>query len=182
MCYKDDAEKSCVGFEQFSRHAMQHFFGNGAQIHSFENHANEAEKAFDCAGIDGFIIRDGMVYFFASRVQFGRNYQSFSIRGYRPTGAKTEFTKLQQAIEKCEPMPTYHVQCFVAADEQAATVAVARTIDLVQYVENHNAEKRRTSTGEEFFVVPFSAIERIRIYRVGVGGYVEDVTAEYSEA
>lgn len=182
MCFKTDAAKSFVSFEQFSRHAMQHFFGDGAQIRSFENHANEVEKALDFAGIDGMIVtRDGTTYFYASRVQF-RHYQSFSIRGYRPAGTTTEFAKLQQAIEKHEPMPTYHVQCFVDADEQAATVAVARTIDLVQYVENHNAEKRRTSTGEEFFVVPFSAIERIRIYRVGVGGYVEDLTADYSAA
>lgn len=182
MYNKNDAVASLKDFHKFSAHAVNEFFGGNVHILPTENQANELEKILDFAGIDGFIVtRDGTAYPYASRVQKTKvNYQSFSLRGYRPSGTATEFAKLKKARKTGAAMPTFTIQAFVDADEKAATVAVAYTIELVRYVETHDAEKRRTATGEEFFVVPWRELTSVRIYRVSDNGNAADVTADFS--
>lgn len=185
MCFKSDAERSIRLFDKFSRHALNRHFGGNAQILPTENHSNLVEEILDMkAGIDGIILnREGEIFFYASRVQFGRNYESFSLRGYRPSGKATEFAKLKRASKTCAPMPTFHVQAFVDSDEKSATVAIVPTIDLVQYAERHKPEmKHAHNGGEGFIAVPWRELDRVKIYRVDASGLGEDVTAQFCAA
>lgn len=183
MCYSEDAKKSRVAFAKFSTPALKKFFGDSAQILPTENQASEVEKALDFVGIDGLIaMRDGTAYFYASRVQFVRvhNFKSFSLRSYRPSGAATEFAKLQRAKKNYSAMPAYHIQTFVNTDEQTATVGIVKTIDLLRYVEEKKPETRHTSSGEEFYVIPWRELKKVKVYRVDANGNnVEDLTADY---
>lgn len=184
MSFSDDSATSIRLFQKFSVPAMKFHFGSAAQIFSTENHESDLEKVLDFAGIDGVISdSDGTIYFFASRVQVGRNYQSFSLRGYRPTGKPTEYQKLQRARRTNAVMPTYHVQSFVDSAEKKGVVAIAQTVDLLKFVENQNPEIRTAPTSERFFVIPWQNLcagSVVKIYRVDCGGLVEDLTADFS--
>lgn len=176
MYQKHDADFSIRNFEKFTVPALRKCFGLDAQIFSTEGHTTDEapsiEKALDFAGVDVVVVAyDGRTYFFSSRVQRGECRKSFTLRGTRPNGAVTEFAKLQYALQRHEPMPTYSIQAFVEADEQIATVAIARTIDLIRYVER-NPEIRTTATGETFFVIPWSVLERVKVYLVHTDGQV----------
>lgn len=183
MSFKKDANASLRLFQKFSVHAMKKCFV-GATIVPIEGREDELSLLLDrLAGIDGLIVKDdGEMDFYGSRVQVGKNYESFTLRRSRLSGVKTEFAKLQRASRTCGAMPQYMIQAFVDSDEKAATVAVAPMIDLVQYVEQNNPEIRKTATGESFFVIPWRELKRVKIYRVDDKGNVRDVTANFTAA
>ena len=158
---KKDGDFSIQNFEKFGVPVLKKIFGVDAQIFITESRTTDdapsLEKALDFAGIDG------------------KCYESFSLRGYRPSGAITEFVKLQHASKINAPMPTYHIQIFVADDEQSATVGFARTIDLLRYCERQNPETKTTATGERFFVIPWTELEKVKIFSVDACGLVEEI-------
>ena len=185
LSYKEkDAEKSRRAFQQFSSPALKKFFG-GAVILSTEGHTKDKpttiEKSLDISGIDGICVtQKGWTYFYASRVQFGKLYENFSIRYSRPSGKATEFEKLQRANKICAPMPTFHVQCFVDDDGQAARVAIVPTVDLIRHMQKDKLKIRMTDSGEQFCFIPWRELARVKIYRVDASGHVEEITANFT--
>ena len=173
MCYKQDADKSIRGFEKFVKPVLQARFG-AKKILPTERHENELETEIDRnAGIDGVIVdSDGWTFGYSSRVQFGTNYVSFSIRRSRPSGAKTEFDKLNnpQQIK-----PSYHVQTFVKDDEKSAAVAIVETTDLLRYIYKHPDQWRPNKDGETFFYIPWRELENARLYSVHADGQIVDL-------
>lgn len=178
MGFENDAAISLRLFEKFSVHAMKKFFGGVAQIVPIEGREDAATKLLDrFAAIDGLVVNgDGTIDFYANRVQIGKNYESFSLRRSRLSGKATEFEKLQQARRTGGAMPTFHVQCFVDSDEQSATVGIAPTIDVLDYAE-HNPDEFLGTANATFFVVPWRELARVKVYRVGEFGNVEEITA-----
>lgn len=171
MCYKQDADKSIRGFEKFVKPVLKTRFGTG-KIFSTERHDSELATLLDQnAGIDGVIVdSDGWTYSFSSRVQFGKNFAAFSIRRTRKSGAITEWDKLNNPLQT---KPSYHIHCFVDENEQAATVAIIETAELVKYVHEHLDQWRVTSDGEEtFYYAPFDEVAA-QIYRVVAGQVFE---------
>ncbi|MBQ3451793.1 MAG: hypothetical protein IJG32_05985 [Selenomonadaceae bacterium] len=172
MCFKQDQEKSLRGFEKFIVPVLKTAFGAEA-VYSTERHNNNFETQLDCDfGIDALIVVDGTIYPVASRVQNGTNYESFSVRRSRPSGATTEFDKLSQAWRIQAPMPTYTVQGFIDKDGQIAVVGIAETIELLKYIGKHRDQWRPTKDGETFYYIPFAELENVKIYRVDENGYV----------
>ena len=171
MFNQNDADKSLRGFEQFTEPALCHAL-NARFVKTFERHETDSEKDSDFAGIDGVIVdKDGWQYFYASRVQ-PKNYSAFSIRRTRPSGSPTEYFKLCEARRLQKPMPSYHVQTFIAADKQSAVVGIAETVDLLSYIDKHQNQWRTAPTGETFYYIPFSSIAA-QIYLVDNAGHVE---------
>lgn len=183
MGFENDAAKSLRLFEKFSVHAMKKFFGGVAQIVPIEGREDAATKLLDrFAGIDGLVVNgDGTIDFYSSRVQVGKNYESFSLRRSRANGMKTEFAKLQQARRTGGAMPQFMIQAFVDSDEQSATVAIAPMVDVIDYAE-HNPEIRATPTGETFYVIPWFALASVRVFYVDASGHVEEITAKFKAA
>lgn len=173
MGFENDAARSLRLFQKFSVHAMTKCFV-GSQVVPIEGREDDATKLLDrLAGLDGLIVNgNGTIDFYSSRVQVGKNYETFSLRRSRANGMKTEFAKLQQARRTGGAMPQFMIQAFVDSDEKSATVAIAPMIDVLDFAE-HNPEIRATPTGETFFVVPWFALARVKIYRVDASGYVE---------
>lgn len=171
-----DAERSIRGFERFAAPALRRDL-NAVIIKSAERHKSKREKDLDFkCSVDGVIVDvDGWQYFYASRVQFGKNYGTFSIRRTRPSGEPTEYCKLSKARRIQKPMPRYHVQTFVARDEQSAIVGIAETVDLLMYIDKHQNQWRTAPSGETFFYVPFNAID-CNVYRVA-DGVAKKITA-----
>lgn len=177
VCYqKHDAEKSLSGFEKFTLPALRTAFGTN-EIFSTERHENRREKDLDFAGIDGFFVTvDGWQYFFASRVQFGKNFETFTIRRSRPRGATTEYDKILHARQIQAPVPTFHVQTFVSEDGLSAVVGIVETVDLLKYIGEHQDQWRTAPTGETFYFVPWQKINA-QIFRVDALGHVEKKNA-----
>ena len=171
MCFETDAAKSLRGFEKFTAPVLKAAFGTN-KIYSTERHDNELAKVLDRnAGIDGFVVdRNGAIFAFASRVQVGRNFQTFSIRRSRPSGKLTEFNKLANALQL---KPSYHVQTFVDADEQAATVALAETPDVIEQIYRNPNQWRTTSDNETFFFIPWRNLDNVQIFRIFADGRLE---------
>ena len=173
MYQKHDADFSIRNFEKFTVPALRKCFGLDAQIVSFERRQNPFEAAMDNCGIDGGVAAyDGRPYFFSSRVQRDKGYKSFSIRYERPNGEATEFAKWQHAMQTHKPMPNYHFQAFVDSDEKAATVAVARTVELIQFCERRNPKIGISPTCEKFYVVSWRELERGKILRISANGQI----------
>ena len=178
MTFIKDSQRSCRAFDKFTAPVLREAL-NARTILPTEptidgvysnNLAAELDRR---AGIDGmFVDTDGWLLSYASRVQFGQNYGTFTIRRSRPTGSATEFEKLLHARQMQAPMPTYHVQTFVDSDEQGATVAVVETLSLLRYVFKHRDQWRRTDSGETFYFASFADVAA-QIYRVDADGWVE---------
>ena len=173
--FHDDMTRSRRAFEKFVAPVLREAL-NAATILPTEPTADGYENDLAAeldrrAGIDGmFVDTNGWLLSYASRVQFGQNYGTFTIRRSRPTGSATEFEKLVHARQVQAPMPTFHIQCY--ADGQGATVAIVETLELLRYVYKHRDQWRRADGGETFYVAPFADVAA-QVYRVDADGWVE---------
>ena len=175
--FQFDSQRSRRAFEKFVAPVLREAL-NAATILPTEPTADgyESDLAAELdrrAGIDGmFVDTNGWLLSYASRVQFGQNYGTFTIRRSRPTGSATEFEKLLHARQMQAPMPTFHIQCYVDADGQGATVAIVETLELLRYVYKHRDQWRRADGGETFYYCSFDDVAA-QIYRVDADGWVE---------
>ena len=175
-----DARKSVAAFRKFTTLAIKAHFGDDATIHSYENSENPDEHKRDLYNaIDGVIVdSDGWTHNYASRVTFKPQYQNFTVRGYRPSGTKTEIDKIGQVDE---PRPEFSIQTCVDGDRRGAVVAIAETVELYQYIERYKPGMRyNRQDGVGFYPVDFKPLANVKIYRVDASGNVEEITDEYS--
>ena len=171
---KRDANKSLAAFANFVKPALQIAFG-AKKILPTERHENELETELDRnAGIDGVVVTsDGSPFAYASRVQFGKNYESFSIRRSRPNGTPTEWQKLKNPLSM---KPAFHIHSFVADNEKSAIVGIVQTADLIRYIRQNPHQWRTAPSGETFFVVPFDDVGA-KVYCVVAGLVAKKITA-----
>ena len=177
MDIQSDMKKSIRAFKKFTVHALKAHFGDDAQIHSYENSNDPVERELDLShGIDGVVV-DGAGYhhFYASRVQFGAPYNTFTVRGFRPSGAATEIDKLRQVGT---PKPECHVQTYVDFGGRGAVVGIAETVELYQWItRNKPTLITNRSDGTKFYAVEFSAVA-CRVFYVNDSGSVTNITAK----
>lgn len=177
-----DARKSVAAFKKFTVSAIRTFFGEDATIHSFEDSANPLERELDRKhGVDGVITDgDGWTHNYASRVTFKPQYQNFTVRGYRPSGTKTEIDKIGQVDE---PKPEFHIHTCVGSDGRGALVAIDETVELYQYIERYKPGMRyNRQDGVGFYPVDFKPLANVKIYHVDASGNAEEITAKFKAA
>lgn len=161
------ATKSTNTFDRFVAPALQAAFG-AKVIHSTERHENELATILDYSGIDGVLVDEhGWTLSFSSRVQFGKNYESFSIRRSRPNGTPTEWQKLRNPLSM---KSSFHIHSFIDANAKSAIVGIVQTADLIRYIRQNPHQWRTAPSGETFFVVPFDDVSA-KVYCV-VAGHV----------
>ena len=167
--FYSDVLRSLHGFKEFTLPALKIAL-QAKLVLPTERQDNELATLLDrYAGIDGVIVTvDGWAFGYSSRVQFGKNYGAFSIRRSRPSGATTEFNKLKNPLQV---KPTFHIQAFVDDEKNSAIVGIAKTIELVRYIDNHLDQWRKTSDGETFYFVPFADIAA-QVFYVDAAGRV----------
>jgi len=96
----------------------------------------------------------------ASRVQFGtKNWETFTVRYRRDSGAKTEYVKRLEAIETGRFIYPYLTsQAYVTGDGRSLIgFGVARTVDIFDTIKQGNFIKRR-SDNAEFLAVNFDDV------------------------
>ena len=180
MSFQQDAQKSIRAFQKFSCPALKKFFGENAQIHSYEGSDNPAERELDLKfGVDGVVTDgEGWAHFYASRCSFGFYYGTFTVRGFRPSGTATEIDKLRHGQKVDEPKPEYTIQCYVNFDGRGAVVGICDTVELYQWIVRHKPEMQYNHSDHVgFYPVKFSAIDSVRVFYVDSYGNIIDVTA-----
>ena len=149
----------------------------GWNLIQVEGNTNEVCKFLDIScGIDYLLRNDnnGFTYGVASRVQYGVNYRTVTVRKERESGVLTEFQKRNQAISIGAIYPQYSMQAYIV-DENVSGLAIVKTIDLMNFIEKGFAETRRTNMDKigqaEFYTCEWDKIKvcGYRVLEYGVG-------------
>lgn len=145
------AAASAKIFDAVKSTLEQYFDG---EILSTENHDNPFAELFDyCCCIDAFVKRPNKIVFgIAHRVKYN-NYQDFTIHTKHSDGCLTEIDKLHQPGIK----PRYHVQT-VCIDGKPIKIAIARSMDLVNAIDNGLATIKTSSSNEQFAVLDWNKL------------------------
>lgn len=100
----------------------------------------------------------------AVRVQKGINWKTFTVRKQLKSGAKTEFDKRKEAIQKGGIYPYWTLQAYVDRGTLEG-VGVVRTKDLFEYIDSKSDGMRVTGTRKDtkggqavFLVCPWQDI------------------------
>jgi len=127
------------------------------------------------SGIDHWQLKtdSGQIRGIASRIQWGCDWQTFTIRYSRPSGQSTEFQKRMAALESpCEGWLFPGLTCQAYLDCRGGvllSVAVISTHELYRWIKENprRTRLRISSTGEEFLYVFWKDLEEetdIRIW------------------
>ena len=118
------------------------------EIISIEESNNNILLLFDkYSGIDYLRKNNIGIQGIASRVQFGNDWNTFTIRARRISGAKTEYEKRKEQIDKGYIFPYYTLQAYFdnRKDLNLLSVCIIKTIDLYNEIENNMHVKTKTS-------------------------------------
>jgi len=96
----------------------------------------------------------------AARAQWGKAWNTFTIRKERHTGAKTELEKRKEQIEKGYFYPAFTMQAYFdnRTNNSLLSIAIIKTKSLFEFIEN-NPEKILQRKSDNLFI----AIEWIHI-------------------
>lgn len=140
---------------------------------SIEEHTSAySQKILDMlAGIDVWVIHKNPsgIRGLASRIQYGKNWQTFTVRKQRESGAATEYEKRKTAISDDYLYPFFTLQAYVQNNEIEG-MAICYTKALYKVIEQGLCETRRTGSGQIgqaiFYVVHWDSFKSddIRIY------------------
>ena len=139
---------------------------NADKIISFEDmNDNSVSKLFDInAGIDAVSISSKGLRGIALRIQYDIEYNTFTIRYERSSGAKTELSKRIEAIKKGYIYPYLTCQCYYNEKNiKLLSGAICRTSDLYKFAEDNietlEQNKRRCPEGNYFLWITFKEFE-----------------------
>lgn len=148
----------------------------GSALRLVEGRVNEviARELDTCAGIDSFQLTSFGLRAIASRVQWGTNYRSFTVRIWRSGGALTEYRKRLNTLRRLHEgflYPYWTIQAYLS--ERGGTlqaVAVAKTVELYRYIEQRKRrgppcpERMAGQGGERFLVVNWDEYQQSGSY------------------
>lgn len=168
MAWRNDLEKSMDVFDRLILPVFPKLV-RGEYIRVEGTDEEIAQMLDKHIGIDAMVDRDGIVFGLGSRIQINSGvWNTFTIRCDRESGNLTEFEKLKCAIENDAMRPHLTMQAYVEND-RLQTVAVARTKDIIEYIETHPKEcpVRKSFDGRwaKFITVYWSRMRRAG-YRV----------------
>lgn len=131
-------------------------------LKSIEKSNNEVLMWLDkYSGID-YVVKtnDNNIVGVAARIQYNINYRTFTIRTARHTGAKTEYEKRVEAINKGYFYPAYTLQAyFNRADSTLIGAAIIETKKLYQFIEDNPDKVHKRSSDNEFIFIKWDDID-----------------------
>lgn len=181
-----DLSESAENFKQVVWPRIKDDIGGG-YIEPVESVMNEGmTKELDIlAGIDAWqVINKKGIRGIASRVQYGRAWDTFTIRYSRPSGAKTEYQKrVDQLTDGSFLLPEYTIQAYL--DKQIggsfASAGIIQTTQLYyaawsvinnpeNYFRREDYGWRRSYSGEWFVWLSFDFLEsEFEMIKLGQG-------------
>ncbi len=131
-----------------------------------EGRENEVCQLLDMScGIDYLLHSEqsSLVLGVASRVQYGKNYRTFTVRKDRASGVLTEHQKRTQAISQGGLYPMYSVQSYIDDDGELAGLGIVRTADLSEFISRGLAREKKTGADKigqaEFYVCTWDKLK-----------------------
>ena len=128
---------------------------------------DETGLLLDCrAGIDALLLHpDYGVFGIALRIQYDKNYETFTVRKKRESYHKTEFDKNKLAHMQHGITPKFTVQAYIdRANQKLLGGAVALTEDLILCIENGLCETRHTGRDQigqaSFYAIDWRTLEK----------------------
>lgn len=114
----------------------------GGRIQSVEGKDKELAADLDIlAGIDAYQRWDRAMRGIACRVQWERNYRSFTVRTSRPHGTDTEYQKRLAVLKRRDEgflYPYWTIQAYLAQPGgRLLSVALAKTAELYLWIEQY---------------------------------------------
>lgn len=161
MSFQSDLSDSAQCFERIVYPVIRGLIGGGRLI-SVESIADShlALLLDRCAGLDWIqITNDGYLRGLSSRIQFGRDYGTFTIRRKRSNDHRTEYERLRYLSNNNNRgyiTSGLTIQSYVSDRHRGRLLscAIAYTHDLNQYILEHdNLPVRRAPDGNEFCVI-----------------------------
>lgn len=96
-----------------------------------------------CAGIDAYQRGRFTLRGITSRIQWGKDYRTFTIRLWRPNGSPTEYEKRLEVLKHRDEgylYPYWTIQAYLTAPGgDLPSVAVAKTAELYRFIEAYKA-------------------------------------------
>jgi len=140
-----------------------------------EDQSDYLRRSFDIlAGIDLWHIDTARgMRGIASRIQWGCNFQTFTIRYSTASGARTEFQKRLEAIENPDEgwaFPIFTVQAYISGgrgSSEVASVAIVPTRQLIEYARDNIMNltiQSNSEDGNQFLVVPWTRLPGVQIW------------------
>lgn len=124
------------------------------------------------SGIDILHVSDKGIRGIASRVQYGKAWDTFTVRTSRESGKETEYAKRQWSIDNEYIYPYYTLQAYVSNDDELLSLAVAKTKDVMDMVEQGKCIKRQVyedGRSATFAAVKWDAMQdvgyEVEVYR-----------------
>ena len=109
----------------------------GWRVFSIEGEENTLSKILDMnCGLDYLLHSKNfeLVYGIASRIQYGVNYRTFTVRKTRESHTKTEYEKRKISIACDSIYPKYTMQAYIV-DNEVQSLAIIQTKDLIEAIE-----------------------------------------------
>lgn len=152
-------------FSKFRKELLSHIKGDIVDI---ETSDTELSKMFDqYAGIDAIQIVNNQLRAVAIRVQWGRDWQTFTIRYKRQSGSKTEYQKRAEAIlsDRGYMFPYLTIQAYLDKRGEASRIlscGVIKTRDLYDYLFKNMPylKTRKCPEGNDFLHVSFDELKK----------------------
>lgn len=143
---------------------------NGGEIIPVEGSDDEVCRLLDMTcGTDYLQAyrNKGLVWGVASRIQTIKDgykpFNTFTVRKARESGASTEYEKRVYAIKNGGIYPFLTMQAFVDKDDNFLSVGIARTTDIMEFVEKGLAYKKNTGKEQigqaEFYVCKWQQMQ-----------------------
>ena len=164
MSFKTDFKDANIEFNKFKEIICKHIKGS---IIDIESQDNELAKMFDkYSGIDAIQLYNNKIRGIAIRVQWGVNYQTFTIRFSRATGTKTEYEKRCEAIYGDNGFwyPYLTIQVYIDNRENSINLlgfAIVKTKDLYDYIQENldTLNIKEAPDGNKFICIKFSELK-----------------------
>jgi hypothetical protein len=175
MSFTADFNSANKDFSKFHTEVIRHIKGD--RIIDIETNGGDLANLFDqYSGIDAIHSINGQLRTMAIRVQWGRAWDTFTIRYRRISGAPTEYQKRAEAIlsDKGYLYPYLTVQAYLDKRDNAKRVVsccIVKTSDLYRYVflNMPYITQKTCNEGNVFLCVPFNEIINARLQNVWFG-------------
>ena len=140
------------------------------KLHSVESSGNALLLMMDqSCGID-YIREDNKgLQGVASRVQFGSDFRTFTIRAERHSGAKTELQKRLEQIKGGYFYPAFTMQAYFSSrnDLIMRSIAAIETISLYEFIEKYPEKVHRQCSDNVFIYCYWKDIKKAG-YKINV--------------
>ena len=149
------AMRKSVDFQKLIKPTLERAL-QGGLITVEGNTIDETAKLLDTlAGIDlWFVNKERGMRGIASRIQYSKNWRTFTIRLERDTGTKTEYEKRKYAIDNNYLYPVITYQAYLC---ESGGIGIAYTKDIIDYIDKGLAFIRHTNEEQEgqasFYVI-----------------------------